>query len=289
MRFYLLFASLFLLSFPKAQNHYDWFKIKKYKVSTLDSRIKENSSLDFHKDKLYTLNDGGNAAELFELDPKSGKILNVHSLSFPNKDWEALSSDSLSFYIGDFGNNAGSRKDLTIYKVDGESFALQKKMGFYFPEQPKAKAKLHQHDFDVESLLFLDNKLHVFTKQWQSQKVSHYLVDPNTDITNSPAQLLETFDSGFMATDVAFDQGKLYMVGYTKKMEVFLSVFTRDSEGKFFSSLPKKYFLGLSSSIGQIESIAIHKERVYLSGEEFRYRFLHAAPALYSFPLEKLK
>lgn len=289
MKFYLLFASVFFLSFPKAQNSYDWFKIKKYRVSTLDSKIKENSSLHFHRDKLYTLNDGGNPSELFELDPKSGKILKTHSLSFPNQDWEALASDSLSLYIGDFGNNAGTRKNLKIFKVDGTTFELQKEIGFYFPEQPKTGAKLHEHDFDVESLLFLDSGLHVFTKQWSSLQVSHYLVAPTDTSSNIPAQLIETFDLGFMATDAAYDKDTLYLVGYTKKMEVFLSVFKRDSDGKFFSHLPKKYFLGLSSSIGQIESIAVHQGRVYLSGEEFRFRFLHAAPALYSFPLEKLK
>jgi hypothetical protein len=34
-----------------------------------------------------------------------------------NTDWEALTNDGNNFYIGDFGNNDGSRRDLTIYKV----------------------------------------------------------------------------------------------------------------------------------------------------------------------------
>ena len=37
---------------------------------------------------------------------------------FPNKDWEAITSDGENFIYGDFGNNAGNRKDLAIYKTD---------------------------------------------------------------------------------------------------------------------------------------------------------------------------
>ncbi len=141
----------------------------------------------------------------------------------------------------------------------------------------------------MESLVVIDGVFHLFTKEWQSGGVSHYTLSQNRPFVNTPAKLLERFDLGFMATDAQYHEGKLYLVGYTKRMEVYISVFTRDSKGLFFSSSPKKYYLGLSSSLGQIESIAIKDGRVLLSGEEFHFKFLRKSAALYSFPLEKLK
>ena len=38
-------------------------------------------------------------------------------INFPNKDWESDYQRWRKFYIGDFGNNAGNRKDLAIYKI----------------------------------------------------------------------------------------------------------------------------------------------------------------------------
>ncbi|MFN8364467.1 MAG: hypothetical protein U0T78_04125 [Cloacibacterium normanense] len=87
--------------------------------------MKETSGLTFLKDKLFTLNDGGNTNEIFEIDKNSGKILSKLKINFPNKDWEAITSDDEDFYIGDFGNNAGSRKDLAIYKTDLKEIILK--------------------------------------------------------------------------------------------------------------------------------------------------------------------
>ena len=80
--------------------------------------MKETSGLTFLKDKLYTLNDGGNTNEILKLIKNSGKILSKLKINFPNKDWEAITSDGENFLYRRFGNNAGNRKDLAIYKTD---------------------------------------------------------------------------------------------------------------------------------------------------------------------------
>ena len=41
--------------------------LRKYKIATLSDSLKETSGLTFLKDKLYTLNDGGNTNEILKL------------------------------------------------------------------------------------------------------------------------------------------------------------------------------------------------------------------------------
>jgi CBS domain containing-hemolysin-like protein len=53
------------------------FKIRKYRVSYLDEKIQETSGLSILNGKLYTLNDSGNAPELFELDKTTGAIIST--------------------------------------------------------------------------------------------------------------------------------------------------------------------------------------------------------------------
>ena len=228
----------FLFSFSQKTEK---LALRKYKIATLSDSLKETSGLTFLKDKLYTLNDGGNTNEIFEIDKISGKILSKLKINFPNKDWEAITSDDEDFYIGDFGNNAGSRKDLAIYKTDFQG--NYSKNSFNYSAQDDFSIRYLSHNFDAEAMIFLNEKVHVFSKEWSSKNISHYTIDlqksENQSIVN-----LESFHTGFVITDAAYFQGKLYVVGYTRKAKVYLMIFEGNSEGLFLSKPLKKYKLG---------------------------------------------
>lgn len=135
---YLLFSIFISLSFS-AQQDYDWLKLNRYKIAVLSDSINENSGLDFFQDRLFTINDSGNTADIFAINKETGKIKNVFRTNLNNKDWEAITSDSTALYIGDFGNNVGSRKDLLIYKIPFDSlrrnsaFTGSQSIPFYYP------------------------------------------------------------------------------------------------------------------------------------------------------------
>ena len=208
-----------------------------------------------------------------------------------NKDWEAMATDSANFYIGDFGNNAGARKDLMIYKIpfDGEKIADSAKIiSYFYPEQTDFSNRNLNNDFDAEAMIFLNGKIHIFTKEWVSKATSHYVVDPEIS-ENQPAQKVENFQTYYVVTDAAYFQKKLYLIGYTKKTEVFLSIFKETEPGIFFKEKPKKYYLGSALSIGQIEGIEADENGIYISGEEFATPLGKAKPALYFIPQSKLK
>ena len=265
----------------------DFLKIGKYRVSYLSDSLKENSGLSLRKGKLYTMNDGGNSSEIFEIDKSSGKILKTIKTGLTNIDWEAIASDSLHFYAGDFGNNAGTRKDLKIYKIPYENTVAAQEIPFFYPEQQDFSRKVINNDFDAEAMIVLNGKIHVFTKEWVSKSTTHYVLNPEL-ADNQPAEKTESFRTGFVVTDAAYFDGKLFLIGYTKNTEVFLSVFKESEPGVFFSKQPKKYYLGSSLSVGQIEGIAVDESGVYISGEEFRTPFGTAKQAFYFIPADKI-
>lgn len=290
MRRFIFLVIFYLFQTGFAQN-VDFLKIKREKITELSDSLKENSGLSFLKNKLYTFNDGGNSSEIFEIDKISGKIEKVFKTNLINKDWEAMATDSANFYVGDFGNNAGARKDLMIYKIpfDGEKIADSAKViSYFYPEQNDFSSRNLNNDFDAEAMIFLNGKIHIFTKEWVSKATSHYVVDP--EITeNQPAQKVENFQTDYVVTDAAYFQQKLYLIGYTKKTEVFLSIFKETEPGIFFKEKPKKYYLGSALSIGQIEGIEADENGIYISGEEFATPLGKAKPALYFIPQSKLK
>lgn len=266
-------------------------RLQDFLVAKLSDSLSESSGLDFVHGKLYTFNDSGNTSELFEIDKKSGKILNTLKTNLANKDWEALTHDEDHFYIGDFGNNVGSRKDLSIYKILFKENTLQldstKNLRFYYPEQKDFTPRNLNHNFDAEALIFLNKKLHIFTKEWVSKDVSHYILDPN-DNSLQGATKVETTHLGYSATDAAYFDHKLYVVGYTKTAGVFMSVFNETQPGVFFKENPIKYHVGSAFFIGQIEGIAVDEDGIYLTSEAFKSPLGILRQRFYFIPHEKL-
>ena len=273
----------FLFSFSQKTEK---LALRKYKIATLSDSLKETSGLTFLKDKLYTLNDGGNTNEIFEIDKNSGKILSKLKINFPNKDWEAITSDGENFYIGDFGNNAGSRKDLAIYKTDFKG--NYSKNSFNYSAQDDFSTRYLSHNYDAEAMIFRNEKIHVFSKEWSSKNISHYIVDVQNS-ENQSLVSLESFHAGFVITDAAYFEGKLYVVGYTRKAKVYMMIFEGNSEGLFFSKPLRKYKLGSFLSVGQVEGIAVNKDGIYISNEDFSKFIFSVKQRLYFIPFEKLK
>jgi hypothetical protein len=287
--FFLLIFLFFQIGFSQQIN---LLKIRKFKVAQLSDSLRETSGLDFFQERLFTFNDSGNTSELFEIDKNSGKILRIFKTNLINRDWEALTNDGENFYIGDFGNNSGTRKDLKIYKIPFRNDSLKvdsvKTISFFYPEQIDFTPKNLNNDFDGEAMIFLNGKLHIFTKEWVSKKISHYVVDPEIS-EDQAAKKLEDFNAGFAVTDASYWNGKLYLVGYTKLAKVYLMIFNKSENGYFFKSKSQKYRLGSAFSIGQIEGITVNESGIYISGEEFRSPLGKVKQSFYFIPFKNLE
>ena len=139
---------------------------------TLPKQLKEVSGIVFsHNNQLiWTLEDSGNANEIYGLDSQ-GKIEKTITIAqTENIDWEDITKDSKeNLYIGDFGNNDNTRKDLSIYKIDKDSLNNQSvipsyKISFVYPEQTEFPPKKTKLFYDVEAFVEYKNNFYLFTK-----------------------------------------------------------------------------------------------------------------------------
>jgi hypothetical protein len=85
----------------------------------LSSHLSEISGLVRIDNRYFAHNDGGDEANLYEIDIKTGEILRtILLIGAQNIDWEDIARDSQFIYVGDIGGNNSAREDLTVYKVD---------------------------------------------------------------------------------------------------------------------------------------------------------------------------
>ena len=258
--------------------------LKNYKIAVLNAALRETSGLTLMNGKLYSFNDGGNPNEIYEINPENGQIISTIKVDFSNRDWEAMTSDGQSLYIGDFGNNGGKRIDLAIYKILDNS---HQKIRFKYQNQPHFSFKKDKHDFDAEAMIFKDGKIYLFSKEWASLKVSKYAINPDAEEEQS-IKKMEEFKTNFLVTDAFYFNKKLYLVGYNKIAKAFLMIFDEDENGNFFSGKYTKYKLGSVFKYGQIEGVAVDEKGIYISAEEFKKFGFQAKQSLYFVPFERL-
>ncbi len=139
-------------------------------VQKLPASLNEISGLTFLNDTvLIAHNDSGNEPVLYFLNLLGEVIHQVEVSQAKNRDWEAITSDGKSIYIGDIGNNNNNRKDLIIYKVSlldvlNKKSVEAEKIEISYQGQiafPPADSLLN---FDAEALAFHNDSLHIFTK-----------------------------------------------------------------------------------------------------------------------------
>lgn len=282
-----------LMSFLGFSQKIEKLSLKKYKIAVLSDSLKESSGLTNLDGRLFSFNDSGNTSEIFEIKAGSSYIKKTFQTGLKNIDWEAITNDGENFYVGEFGNNLGTRKDLKVYQIpfrnDSVIVDSIKTIPFFYPEQTDFMPKNINNNFDAEAMIFLGGNIHLFTKEWITNTVSHYVIDKNLT-ENQPAKKLETFDTGFVVTDASFFDNKLYVVGYTKKASVYMMIFEKDETGNLFFNKPlKKYSLGRAYNVGQIEGITATEKGIYISGERFSIKIKKVPQSLYFIPFKDLE
>lgn len=282
-----------LISFLGFSQKIEKLSLKKYKIAVLSDSLQESSGLTNLDGRLFSFNDSGNTSEIFEITPGSSYIKKTFQTGLRNIDWEAITNDGENFYVGEFGNNLGTRKDLKVYRISFRNDSLIvdsiKTIPFFYPEQTDFTPKNINNNFDAEAMIFSDGNIHLFTKEWITNTVSHYVIDKNLT-ENQPAKKLETFETGFVVTDASFFGDRLYVVGYTKKASVYLMIFEKDETGNLFFNKPlKKYSLGRAYNVGQIEGITATEKGIYISGERFSIKIKKVPQSLYFIPFKDLE
>ncbi len=177
----------------------------------------------------WTHNDSGDEARIFPIN-KDGAILKPEwmkkyvGIQIPdavNVDWESIATDDKGhLYIGDFGNNSNTRRDLIIYVIE-EPYPTQtvvtntkERILYYYPDQKSVPAE--QYNYDAEAMFWKDGKIYILTKHRAGTSTKLYRLDTVKSMEKKPAKLIDKFNiqGQVSGADVSPDGRKLAVLTY---------------------------------------------------------------------------
>ena len=214
--------------------------------SELLEEVRESSGLFFHNGRLWTHNDSGGKPILYALDTTTFEVVQRITLAnAKNKDWEDVCTDGETVFVGDFGNNNGTRKKLRIYMFplsalpdEGDATVTVDTIVFRFGDQTNFEKRKHEHDFDCEAIFATDDNLYLLSKGWETGTTRLYRL-PKTH-GNQIAEVVNGFDSQGLITGADYDRenGVLAIVGYVKALwkPFMYLIFDFDEHGKNLSN-----------------------------------------------------
>ena len=194
-------------------------------ITELDESISETSGLLFYNSRVWTHNDSGSEALLYCIDTINGQIIQTKAINASaNIDWEDICQDDTYAYIGDIGNNAGSREDFIIYKINledldsdaldiinADEIVFNYDIAYYDPEKSH---KSNDTDFDCEAMIAFEDSLYLFSKNWNNKKCYLYSI-PKTP-GNYIAHLKDTLNTQGLicGADYCAETNSIALIGY---------------------------------------------------------------------------
>jgi hypothetical protein len=244
------------------------------KISELPEKINESSAIIVTETSsspagFITLNDHGGKPELYHVF-KEGKKLNYRSWKIKgatNFDWEELARDDKgNIYIGDFGNNYNTRRNLRIYIVNSSDSMRTDSISFAYEDQHLFPPAKDDKNFDCESFFWYDHKLYLFSKNRGKGPVKVYqLPDQPGNYIAKIASLLN-IKGMITSADISPDKKMMVLLSYGR------IYFFKVSEG----TMPKfqPYFCRKFPRGGQSEGICFINNKDLLITNEGRKVFL---------------
>jgi hypothetical protein len=268
-------------------------------VAHLPAAVKETSGLVLINGHLWTVNDSGNPPEIICIDTITDVVLRKVVIGRSvNSDWESLTQDDSSVYIGDFGNNPGNRVNLRILKISKTDFLNPANdtvqpvyINFVYPDQVHFAPAMNRNNYDCEAFLFYGDSLHLFSKDWLDQQTRHYVLPsvPGRYV----ATLLEQFPANGLITDAAInEQGNIVLLGYKNTRGNIWKCFCwllSDYQGShFFDGKATRVELGSALKLGQTEGIVICNDNTaWLSAESISAEGIHFPAKLFRLNFRK--
>ena len=263
------------------------------KATKLASTIKETSGLIFYNNLFWTINDSGGKPIIYAFNGENGKIIKKIKILFAdNFDWESITQDSSYIYIGDFGNNSGTRKLYTIYKISKKLITnhrncsvIPEVINFTYEDQTDFTKGHLQTAYDCEAFMCYKNKLYLFSKDWKTRNTRLYVL-PKTP-GNYKAKKLYNFkcDGLITGADISKDNKIVALIGY-KNFYPFMWIFTDFKNDNFFSGNTIR--LNLNSIYNaQTESITFKKadtDTLYVTCEKSKFK-----QSIFTFSIKKIK
>ena len=254
--------------------------VKADTVTSLNEKLSETSGLAYVDGILWSHNDSGGEAKLYAIDQTNGNILKTVTISnATNVDWEDLAFDDTYLFIGDFGNNIGTRKDLTIYKVKladlkSETTVEAEKIAFSYATQIDFTVNTTTN-YDCEAFIAYENELYLFSKNYGNEQTDMYKLGMDSGV--EVAEKVTTFNTNALVTGASIDatNKSLVLIGYgasgTSKGNPKTWIFSDFVDADFFEGTQEKISWG-TPIVAQIEGVT-HKAKgeLYIASEKLNY------------------
>ena len=243
--------------------------LKKFNLPT---SLAEISGMLSYKNGWLVHGDGGSPAALFAID-SLGKITDTFSVNQSNNDWEELTENKNYYFIGDFGNNNGTRKDLKILMLKKDSMGRTNRAGiirFSYKDQSDFSSNTFS-DFDCEAMAAVGDSLWLFSKSKSTGICRIYAVAAAEG--NYVLSHTDTLQVPFWATGAAVQNNQLLLLGYGPNWDLSLLpwVYTaRIVNGRIDHKTGRSYLLNIPGS-KQCEGVCFGTGgRMFLSSEFYR-------------------
>jgi len=250
----------------------------------LPSSISESSGIAYFNGDILTHNDSGNNAELFIIDSSNGNLKQTIIIdNYSNTDWEDICTDADYIYVGDFGNNEGSRQDLKILKIKRSDIGSEstihvdaKAIHFSYADQTSYISS-NTTNFDCEAFFSMGNYLYLFTKDSGDGKTRVY------KISTTPSTYILSYYTEYaingLITGAAYNAAtnEVALIGYElDKYSSFIWILSDFEQDDFFTGNKRK-FTASNFHYWQTEGIAYDtiNNKIFISSETTI--FLHAS------------
>ncbi len=245
-------------------------------VTALSSNVSESSGLAYIDGTLWTHNDSGGEAKLYAIDKSNGKILKTVVISnASNADWEDLAFNKTYLFIGDFGNNKGTRKHLKIYKIKRADLKTKSTVEaeiieFSYATQTDFTSN-SKTNYDCEAFVAYEDKLYLFSKNHGNEQTDMYVLGLNAGV--EVAERMATFNTNALVTGASMDADNktLALIGYGTRGTPKSWIFSKFTDTDFFKGKQEKITWGTPAK-AQIEGVThMAKGKLYISSEKFDY------------------
>jgi len=252
-------------------------------LSLLPDELTESSGLEFASDySFWSHNDSGSMSQLVRIDT-SGQILQILEIAVSQVDWEDLTKDpDGNLYIGDFGNNSNDRVSQQVYKISSDELWSTLPVNvdtieFTFGDQSAYPPLEMERHYDLESMVYLNDTLHLFTKDrsipYQSITKHYKLPSVAGSHVIYPVDTFFTSQSNYLqsitSAGLSDNGNRLALLNASN-----IWLFTDFQGSDFFSGTVQQLQLG---TFTQKEAICFYNDMLYLTDE----RSLLSQGALY--------
>ncbi len=220
--------------------------------AALASNLPESSGLIWCDGKLWSHNDSGNPSDFYRVDTTTGAVIQKVSIdNYPNTDWEDIAADSGYIYLGDCGNNDGTRRDLKILKVSKADIGTgstvhvnAQAISFSYSDQTSFSSS-STNNYDCEGFFSRKDSLYLFTKDRGDLKTRVYKL-PKVPGTYSVAPYTNFNTNGLITgADYNATTHEIVLLGYMDSHANSFLYMLNDYQGdQFFSGNKRRIEIG---------------------------------------------